>query len=252
MAAFRECYGQLHELRSLAPNAKMIALTATATKVTKETIYNILLMENPVEVQEGPNKSNVTYIVQCMQKDTEHEFYFEWLVEELNSKGTLCERTIIYCQTIKQCSILYGMIKGMLGMDIFSKSEEDPSNALVEMLHSCTPPANKEKIRLSFQSLSGTIRLLIATIAFGMGIDCKGVHRVIHYGPAKNVESYIQETGRAGRDGTQSAVYILYHGILLVHVNGHMKQYVKTNHCRRKELLKHFECTTWQQEVPHL
>ena len=73
-------------------------------------------------------------------------------------------------------------------------------------------------------------------IAFGMGVDCKGVHRVIHYGPAKNVYSiqYIQEIGRAGRDGTQFCVYILYHGILLAHVDGYMKQYVKTNHCRRK------------------
>lgn len=132
-------------------------------------------MEKPFEVQEGPNKPNVTYIVQCMQKDTEHEFYFEWLVEELKLKGTLCERTIIYCQTIRQCSILYGMIKGMLGMDICSGIDEDPSNALVEMLHSCTPPANKEKILLSFQSITGTIRLLIATIAFGMGVDWKGV-----------------------------------------------------------------------------
>ena len=50
MAAFRECCGQLHELRSLAPKAKMIALTATATKLTKETILNIFLMENPFEV----------------------------------------------------------------------------------------------------------------------------------------------------------------------------------------------------------
>ena len=143
------------------------------------------------------------------------------------------------------------MIKGMLGMDIFSGSDEDPSNALVEMRHSCTPSANKERILLSFQLITGTIRLLIATIAFGMGVDCKGVNRVIHYGPAKNVEFYIQETGKAGRDVTQSAVYILYHGILLAHVDGHMKQYVKTNHCRRKELLKHFNCTTWQHEVPH-
>ena len=166
-------------------------------------------MEKSFEVQEGPSKPNVTYIVQCMQKDTEREFYFEWLVEELKLKGTLCERTIIYCQTIRQCSILYGMIKGMLGMDMFSGVDEDPSNALVEMLHSCTPPANKEKILLSFQSITGTIRLLIATIAFGMGVDWKGVHRVIHYGPAKIVESYIQETGRAGRDGTQSAMHIL-------------------------------------------
>ena len=69
---------------------------------------------------------------------------------------------------------------------------------------------------------------------------------VIHYGPAKNVESSIQETGRAGRDGTQSCVYILYHGILLAHIDGYMKRYVKTN------LLKHFNCITWQHEVLHL
>ena len=68
MAAFRECCGQLHELRSLAPKAKMIALTAMATKLTKETILNIFLMENPFEVQEDPNKPNVTYIVQCVCK----------------------------------------------------------------------------------------------------------------------------------------------------------------------------------------
>lgn len=95
-------------------------------------------------------------------------------------------------------------------MDIFSGSDEDPSNALVEMRHFCTPSANKERILLSFQLITGTIRLLIATIAFGMGVDCKGVNRVIHYGvnrvihygPAKNVEFYIQETGKAGRDVT--------------------------------------------------
>lgn len=60
MAAFLECYGHLHELQSLAPNAKMIALTATVTKLTKETILNILLMEKPFEKQESPNKPNVS------------------------------------------------------------------------------------------------------------------------------------------------------------------------------------------------
>ena len=63
-------------------------------------------------------------------------------------------------------------------------------------------------------------------------MDCKGVYRVIHNGPSKNVEAYIQETGRGGRDGIQSTVYILYHGILLSHVDGHMKEYVKTRSCR--------------------
>ena len=75
----------------------------------------------------------------------------------------------------------------MLGNDIYFQTDKNPSNVLVEMLHSCTPPENKEKIILSFQSVTGTIHLLVATIAFGMGVDCKGVHRVIHYGPAKNV-----------------------------------------------------------------
>lgn len=253
MAAFRECYGRLHELRSLAPNAKMIALTATATKLTKETILNILLMEKPFEIQESPNKPNITYIVKCMQKVDEHELYFEWLVDELRSKRTSCKRTIIYCQTIKQCSLIYSLIKGMLGENIFHETDsDDQTNVLVEMLHSCTPSANKEKILHSFQSMTGTIRLLIATIAFGMGVDCKGVHRVIHYGPAKNVEAYIQETGRAGRDGVHSAVYILYHGILLGHVDGHMKQYIHTKNCRRKELLKHFNISIQEHEVPHL
>ena len=134
--AFRECYGHLHELRSLAPNGKMIALTATATKLTKETILNILLMEKPFEVQESPNKPNVTYTVKCMQKDADHELYFEWLVKELKLKGTSCDRTIIYCQTIKQ---------GVLGKDIYHGTDNDPTNVLVEMLHSCTPSANKEK-----------------------------------------------------------------------------------------------------------
>ena len=48
----------------------------------------------------------------------------------------------------------------------------------------------------------------MATIAFGMGVDCKGVCRTIHFGPSKNIESYIQETGRAGRDGKQSVAFI--------------------------------------------
>ena len=120
------------------------------------------------------------------------------------------------------------------------------------MLHSCTPSTNKERILLSFESITGTIRLLIATIAFGMRVDCNGVYRMIHYGPSRNVEAYIQETGRAGRDGIQSAVYILYHGILLSHVDGHMRKFVKTRNCRRKELLKHFDWFGYQHDVPHL
>ena len=227
----------------------MIALTATATKLTKDTILNVLLMDDPDVIKESPNKLNLTYIVECMHKDTDLEFYFGWLIDELKSKQVNCKRTIIYCQTIKQCGVVYGTIKGMLGHHMYAGSQE---NVLVEMLHSCTPAANKQNILHSFQSENGTIRLLIATIAFGMGVDCKGVHRIVHYGPSKTMEAYVQETGRAGRDGVQSKAYILYHGILLSHVEGQMKSFVKTSECRRQALMKHFDSELEKPEMAHL
>ena len=57
------------------------------------------------------------------------------------------------------------------------------------------------------------LQVLIATIAFGMGVNCKGVRRVIHFGPSKNIEQYVQESGRAGRDGEDSTCIILYNGL---------------------------------------
>ena len=141
-------------------------------------------------------------------------------------------RTIIYCQTIKQSGVVYGTIKGMLGQNMYAGSE---GNVLVEMLHSCTPAANKQNILHSFQSEGGSIRLLIATIAFGMGVDCKRVHRIVHYGPSKTVEAYV-----------------LYHGILLNHVEGQMKSFVKTSECRRQALMRHFDSALMQPEKAHL
>ena len=184
-----------------------------------------------------------------MSKDNDLEFYLGWLIDELKIKQVSCQRTIIYCQTIKQCGVVYGTIKGMLGQNMYAGNEE---NVLVEMLHSCTPAANKQNILHSFQSEGGSIRLLIATIAFGMGVDCKGVHRIVHYGPSKTMEAYVQETGRAGRDGEQSIAYILYHGILLNHVEGQVKSFVKTSECRRQALMRHFDAALMQPEKAHL
>jgi len=75
------------------------------------------------------------------------------------------------------------------------------------MLHSCSPPSNKEAVLKSFQDPMGVIRILVATIAFGMGVDCSPVHRTIHFGPSKNLEAFLQETGRARRDGKPSVSY---------------------------------------------
>ena len=103
------------------------------------------------------------------------------------------------------------------------------------------PEANKEAILQAFRGESSGLRVLVATIAFGMGVDCKGVYQTIHFGPSKNIEACIQETGRAGRDGKQSVAFLIYQGILLNHVDRDMKQYVKTEECRRKTLLNKFD-----------
>ena len=206
MAAFREAYSKLYELRSLAPNVPMIALAATATQVTKETILSILCMDDCFKIEESPNKINVSYAVECMHKDTELEFYFIWLADELKSKEKQCERTIIYCQTIKQCSLIYATLKGILGNYMFAKED---NTVLVEMLHSCTPVANKKCIIESFQHENGTIRVLVTTIAFGMEIDCKAVHRVIHYGH-QNLSKHICRRLDGQEEMVHKAAHLFY------------------------------------------
>ena len=96
----------------------------------------------------------------------------------------------------------------------------------------------------SFSELDGCVRVLIATIAYGMGIDCKGVKDVIHYGPPQNPERYLQETGRAGRNGENGCkAILLYSNIMLKQCNEEMKSYILNNSatCRRKLLLSNFD-----------
>ena len=84
----------------------------------------------------------------------------------------------------------------MLGVHFFVDDNGDRKNVILEMLHSCSPSANKKAVLESFRQTDGKIRILVATIAFGMGVDCKGVHRTMHFGPSKNIESFIQESGK--------------------------------------------------------
>ena len=95
----------------------------------------------------------------------------------------------------------------------------------------------------AFQPTDGTYRILFSTIAFGMGVDIPDVRTVIHYGPSGDIESYFQESGRAGRDGKESrAILYVYPGSLLGHVDKSMKAYctLEEGKCRREELLSHF------------
>ena len=108
------------------------------------------------------------------------------------------------------------------------------------MLHSGTPSSVKDNILHQFADQTKCLRVLIATIAYGMGVNCKGVTLVIHFGPSNSVEVYMQESGHCGCSGEQSDALLLYNGLNLKAADSVMKQYVQLSTCRRKFLLKYF------------
>ena len=81
---------------------------------------------------------------------------------------------------------------------------------------------------------------LICSVAFGMGVNCKKVRRVIHFGPSKSVELYVQECGIAGRDGLPSSCVLLYNGLPSSHCDADMKQYLQIEQCGRRWLMEKF------------
>ena len=98
----------------------MLSLTATATRETKQAILDVLGMKDPYKIEESPQKPNISYVVEYMQPDKSLCHQFQWLVEEINKNGLSTERTIIYCQTIQQCSHMYSMLKSMIGDTIYA------------------------------------------------------------------------------------------------------------------------------------
>lgn len=147
--------------------------------------------------------------------------------------GQSVPRTIIFCRTHRQVRIFYSYFKEILPTELMT---------MVAMFHSTTEESRKDFISESFQSPDGIIRILLCTIAFGMGVNVKKVTRVVHFGPPESVDDYVQESGRAGRDGEQSyAILVTYRGCTRHKVSVQMKEYIQnTGRCRRKLLLQPF------------
>ena len=153
-------------------------------------------MKKPVMLIESSNRPNIGYVVKVASPDPSKTF--QTVVKNLREQKENYKHTIVYCQSIRVTQP-YGFFQAKLGKDIYADETIDPRERFVEMFHSRIDELNWEQILQLMTVSDGSIQMLIETIAYGMGIDCKDVKVVIHYGPSKNLEAYMQEWGRAGR-----------------------------------------------------
>ena len=257
--AFRHWYGKLAELRALlTSNTPVCAMTATATSTVKAQVINSLEMDQPVCIEDSPAKDNIKYCV-IDAPTSKLDVSFGWIVNELIEKSNLCTKYLIFCRSRKVVRDLYSLFHDELGEKQYVQSDTGENtyrNRIFAMYHSRTHRDVKSTVQSSFAAENGTVRVLIATIAYGMGINVKDLHTVIHYGPADDLDDYVQESGRVGRDGQQSyAILIKYKKCLSgSRISTAMKDYItaKVGECRRVKLYSVFPFSVKPHKTPHL
>ncbi|MCD8742269.1 DNA helicase RecQ [Mucilaginibacter roseus] len=233
---FRPEYLMLAHLKGHFNNIPVIALTATADKLTQKDILEKLALHEPAVYVSSFNRANITYRV--LPKNKSFNQLLSFLVDRNDDSG------IIYCLSRKSTEALAADLK-----------DEGYS---AEAYHAGLDHATKARNQEAF--LRDEVKIMVATIAFGMGINKSNVRYVVHMDMPKNIEGYYQETGRAGRDGLPSDAMLYYSPgdviklknfvtlennpeqsqILLEKLND-MAAYSELHTCRRKYLLNYFD-----------
>ena len=218
---------------------KILAVTATATKETLDSVTCRLSLENPVLIGLPPDRINIKYAVQPCPNLTE---FCSQLATEIMLKRAQTPKTVIFCRSLQNCDNMFAMMKRILGKNMTEPPgiEAGLQVRLIDVFTSVSTTEMREMVLKTFKNHDTKLRLLIATTAFGLGIDCPDIARIINWGSPNTLEELVQETGRGGRDGRQVEV-ILYAKMIGKKITTAMREYQDNiKECRRRKLFRHF------------
>jgi len=188
---FRPAYRSLRSVRIALPGLPLMAVTATAVPRVQGDIIEQLGLSNPFVSKSSFDRPNLQ--ISCLRKRG-RQADLERLAHNIVADPS---STIVYVPTQGETETVAGFLAQKL----------KPSGIHVRGYHGGLHPADREDAHVAF--LSGQVKIMVATLAFGMGIDKPDIRRIIHYGPPKTVEEYFQQIGRAGRDGLPSVCELI-------------------------------------------